>query len=108
MARSIQYPHCCKAYNIYEFIYDSWFDNIEYRESKLRDTKKSIQQIIARRLNVTGYKQITYLFTATVNDQQGTAKQALEELGFELQETIDNKKTTGSIVYFYKKQVTKG
>lgn len=109
MARSLQLPHCCKTHYIYDFDYDNYWSNTSERRYIINKTKESINRIIRNKFKKWTspyYNHINLLFVATVNKGQTSAQQALEEMDFTLDETIDNH-LIGSMVYVYKKTINK-
>jgi hypothetical protein len=109
MARSLQLPHCCKTHYIYDFDYDYWANTEEDKQFIVNKTKESINKIIKNKFKKwTGpyFNHTNLLFVATVNNRQTNARQALEEMEFTLDETVDNH-LIGSMVYVYKKTINK-
>ena len=110
MARSLQLPHCCKTHYIYDFDYDNYWAKDDASTSYIINrTKTSVNNIIKnkfRKWSGQYYDNLNLLFIATVNKSQTSAQKALEEMGFILDETVDNH-LVGSMVYVYKKTINK-
>jgi hypothetical protein len=106
--RSIKLPLCCKTYFIYDFPYDNPWYNKEDKVWREKKTKDSIKNIVNRRLiyRDNHFIGINLAFIANVSHEQKQAKAILEDLGFDLINIVDNKKSTGSTVWVYSKTLS--
>lgn len=103
--RRVQFPRCCKVYNIYDFGGDS----DSYREEpSVRVLKKGLQ---TKEYNLRCRTSSNFAMIAIANDEQQNTIKALRSEGFIRKQTINNDWTRwdGEVskksVYIYIKSV---